>query len=42
MSWWGLTPITAIGNNNPVSTTRNNEIPSTPRFQAMPKSSIQV
>ena len=29
-------------NSTPVSTTRNSEMPSTPRFQAIPNSSIQV
>jgi hypothetical protein len=31
----------AIGKRMPVSTTRNSEMPSTPRCQEMPQSAIQ-
>ena len=41
-SWCGSAPRMASGNSTPVSTTRNSEIPSTPRCHEMPHSWIHV
>ena len=41
-SWWAGAPMMAIGNRTPVITSRNSEIPSTPRCQEMSRSRIQV
>ena len=39
-SWCGSTPAMTNGNKIPVSTTRNNEMPSMPRCQEIPQAGI--